>query len=92
MCELTSLLRTRPPVGEEGEEFRCADGAVAVEVGGVPRVRPPGGQQRHKIGHADGAIAVKVLWTPLRCSFLELVGTHVHDRAVVYNQTDRIMN
>ncbi len=29
-----SVLRTRPPVGEEGEEVGCADGAVAVEVGG----------------------------------------------------------
>ena len=29
-----SFLRTRPPVGEEGEEVGCADGAVeAIQVG-----------------------------------------------------------
>ena len=26
-----AVLRTRPPVGEEGEEVGCADGAVVVE-------------------------------------------------------------
>ena len=29
------LLRTRPPVSEEGEEIGCADEAVAVEVFGA---------------------------------------------------------
>ena len=30
-----SFLRTRPPVDEQGEQVGRADGAVAVEVGGI---------------------------------------------------------
>ena len=41
MYELTRVLRTRPPVGEEGQEVRCADGSVVVEVGGAAFARPP---------------------------------------------------
>ena len=32
-CPRTMCLRTRSPVGEEGEEVGCADGEVAVDVG-----------------------------------------------------------
>ena len=32
---MASVLRTRPPVGQQHEEIGCADGAVAVEVGGA---------------------------------------------------------
>ena len=38
---MPSSSRTRAPVGEEGEEVGCADGAVVVEVGGVTRVWLP---------------------------------------------------
>ncbi len=36
-----SFLRTRPPVGEEGEEVACADVAITVEVGGAAFARAP---------------------------------------------------
>ena len=38
-CAVMAVLRTRPPVGEEGEEVGCADGAVAVEVGWTAGVK-----------------------------------------------------
>ena len=31
-CAALAVLRTRSPVGEEGEDVGCGDGAVAVEV------------------------------------------------------------
>ncbi len=55
-----AVLRTRPPVGEQGEEVGHADGAVAVEVAGAAVARPPTCQQRQQIGHADRAVAVEV--------------------------------
>ena len=39
MYGLASVLRTRPPVGEEGEEVGDADDAVVVEVGWAARVK-----------------------------------------------------
>ena len=36
---MPSSSRTRPPVGEEGEEIGDADGAAAVEVGGAASLR-----------------------------------------------------
>ena len=58
--EIGPVLRTRPPVGEEGEEVGCANGAVAVEVGGATFARAPTCQQRKQIGRADAAVGVEV--------------------------------
>ena len=52
--------RTRPPVGEEGEEVGYADVAVPVEIGGMPRVGPPCPQQDEQILHANVTGAVKI--------------------------------
>ena len=41
MCESLSVLRTRPPVDEEGEEVGGADGAIAVEVGRTAGIGAP---------------------------------------------------
>ena len=53
-------LRTRPPVGEQGEEVGRADGAVAVEVGGAAFARPPTCEQCQQVGCADGAVVVEI--------------------------------
>ncbi len=51
---------TRPPIDEEGEEIGCADGAVAVEVGGAAFARPPTCQQREEIGCAYNCVVIKI--------------------------------
>ena len=56
------VLPTRPPVGKEGEEVGCADGAVAVEVSGAAFGRSPTDEQREQIGCADTAVGVEVGW------------------------------
>ncbi len=49
--------RTRPPVGEEGEEVGDADGAVTVEVTQGADFTPRT-EQRQQVGSADVAVAV----------------------------------
>ncbi|MEE9129327.1 MAG: hypothetical protein V3T84_04865 [Phycisphaerales bacterium] len=41
---VASLLRTRPPVDEEGEEVGCADVAIVIEIRRTAQVSPPGGE------------------------------------------------
>ncbi len=41
MYELATVLRTRPPIGEEGEEVGCADVAITVEVRRPVRISAP---------------------------------------------------
>ncbi len=60
MDRAASFLRTRPPVGEEGEEVGHADVVVAVEVGGAAFARAPTCQQQEQIGHADRAVGVEI--------------------------------
>ncbi len=44
--ESAAFLRTRPPVGEEGEEVGRADGAITVEIRRATFARAPSCEQR----------------------------------------------
>ena len=54
------VLRTRPPVGEEGEEVARAHVAVVVEVGGAAFAKTPTGEQRKQVGCANIAVTIKI--------------------------------
>ncbi len=58
------VLRTRPPVGEEGEEIARADGAVAVEVGRTASVTAPSAEGRDEVTRSDEPITVEVRKAP----------------------------
>ena len=58
-------LRTRPPVGEQGEEVGDADDAIAVEVGRAVGTFAPRGGQYDQITAANVAVGIDFR----KCSF-----------------------
>ena len=56
------LLRTRSPVGEEGEKVGCADDTVNVKISEAASLpaRAPAGQQPEQVGCANRAITVQI--------------------------------
>ena len=55
-----SVLRTRPPVGEESEEIGHADSTIAVKVRRSAGISAPSSKQCQQIGYADQSVRVKI--------------------------------
>lgn len=53
-------LRARPPVGQQQQQVRDCDHAIAINVDRTAGIRTPGGQQRAQVGQIDDAVAVEI--------------------------------